>query len=189
MRDQMKSRDGGKLRRFSNSEHGTAAVEFALVAGPFLFVLCCIVETGIMLLTEYVLQNSTQQAARTVRTGQAMGKSGGPPATAASFKTALCDTVYLVDCDSKVTVYVNSAPTFATLEGNMDEPAEIGPDPAGAAYPVVFNPGAQLQAATVIVTYDWDFVFPFMDVLGNVNDGDARRLYGMAIFRNEPFGP
>ena len=190
MRDRSRPWFSGRLRRFSNSERGAAAIEFALVAAPFLFVLGSICETGVMLFTEYAMQNAVQDAARTVRTGQAVGANGDPPATAASFKTSICDSVgYLIDCNNKVTVYVDNAPTFATLESNMDEPVIIGPDPSGAAYPVVFNPGGQLAAATVIATYDWNFIFPFMDWIGNINNGDARRLYGMAIFRNEPFGP
>ncbi len=40
----------------------------------------------------------------------------------------------------------------------------------------------------MIATYDWDFAFPFMDFLGNFGDGSKRRIYGLAIFRNEPFG-
>lgn len=189
MRDRLKSWCRGKLRLFSGSERGATAVEFALVAGPFLFLLGAISETGILLFTEYVLQNATQEAARTVRTGQAAGAGGTPPITAADFKTLICDGVgFLIDCPGKVTVYVDNAPNFASLETTIDDPLAIGPEPDGTAYPVVFNPGGQLVAATVIATYDWNFVFPFMDFLGTINGGSARRLYGMAIFRNEPFG-
>ncbi|HUR43658.1 MAG TPA: hypothetical protein VMZ01_06110, partial [Aestuariivirga sp.] len=63
----------------------------------------------------------------------------------------------------------------------------IGPDPSGTPYNAPYEPGGQLAAATDVATYDWDFVFPFMNVLGNVNGGEARRIYGLAIFRNEPF--
>ncbi|MBC8037241.1 MAG: pilus assembly protein [Rhizobiales bacterium] len=161
-------------------------MEFALVGFPFFFVLCCICETGIMLFAEYVLQNAAQDAARTVRTGQAVGADGSPPATAGDFKAIICDSVdFLIDCSGKVTVYVDNAPDFASLETVMGDPLAIGPGPMGEPYPVVFNPGARLRAATVVATYDWNFIFPFMDLLGN--RANARRLYGMAIFRNEPF--
>jgi hypothetical protein len=39
----------------------------------------------------------------------------------------------------------------------------------------------------VVATYDWDFTFPFMDFLGNIQGGSKRRLGGIAIFKNEPF--
>jgi len=188
MRGRMKSWCRRTLRRFCRSERGVTAVEFALVLGPFVFLLGCICETGFMLFTEYVLQNATQEASRVVRTGQASGANGAPPITAGDFKAIICNDVgFLIDCDGKVTVYVDNAPDFASLETTMDDPVDIGPDAGGSAYPVVFNPGPRLVAATVIATYDWGFVFPFMDWIGNINGGDARRLYGMAIFRNEPF--
>lgn len=188
MRGRLKSWRTGMLRRFSGSERGATAVEFALVAAPFFFVLGAICETGLMLFTEYVLQNAAQDAARTVRTGQASAADGTPTTTAGDFKTIICDNVeFLIDCAGKVTVYVENAPTFASLESTVDDPLEIGPDVNGVAPPVVFNPGGRLRAATVVTTYDWNFVFPFMDFLGNINGGDTRRLYGLAIFRNEPF--
>jgi len=176
------------MSRFTRSERGATAVEFALVAGPFFFLLGGIIETGIMLFTEYVLQNATQTAARTIRTGQASSADGTPSMVAADFKALICETVELVvDCNGKVTVYVDNGSDFVDLEGIMPEPLDIGPAADGTPYPEVFNPGARLRAATVVATYDWDFAFSFLELLGNVNDNKARRVYGMAIFRNEPF--
>ncbi len=176
------------MSRFTRSERGATAIEFALVAGPFFFLLGGIIETGIMLFTEYVLQNATQTAARTVRTGQASATDGTPLMSASEFKDIICDTVELVvDCAGKVTVYVDNGSDFVDLEGIMPEPLDIGPATDGSPYPVTFNPGARLRAATVVATYDWDFAFSFLELLGNVNDGEARRVFGIAIFRNEPF--
>ena len=176
------------MRRFFGSERGTTAVEFAIVAGPFFFILGCICETGLMLFTEYVLQNAAQQAARSVRTGQVSTSTGTPLMTAAQFKTIVCNSVgLLVDCNNKVTVYLNNAATFASLETSMASPLTIGPSSSGSPYPVVFSPGGKLKPATVVATYDWKFVFPFMNFLGNINGNTKRRVYGLAIFRNEPF--
>jgi Flp pilus assembly protein TadG len=52
------------LRRFGKSQSGAAAVEFALVAGPFFFVLGTIAETGLMLFSEYAIKNSVQARPR-----------------------------------------------------------------------------------------------------------------------------
>lgn len=178
-----------RLGRFRTSSSGATAVEFALVAGPFFYVLGCICETGLMLFTEYVLQNSVQDAARLVRTGQLMDASGTTiSVSAADFKKKVCQNVsIIIDCSGKVSVYVNSADTFADLTATIPDPVNVGVASNGAAYKVVYSPGVKLKAATVIATYDWDFAFPFMDFLGNINKGSKRRLYGLAIFRNEPF--
>lgn len=182
----------GKLLRtasnFRKSQAGATAVEFAIVATPFFYVLGCTCETGLMLFSEYVLQNSVQDAARLVRTGQVSSTDGTKLMTAAEFKSSICDTVGVIfDCTSKVTVYVNSANDFQTLTSSIVDPLTIGKRASGAAYPVVFTPGGQLKAATVIATYDWDFAFPFMEFLGNIESSSKRRIYGIAMFRNEPF--
>ncbi|MGQ0484328.1 MAG: TadE/TadG family type IV pilus assembly protein [Hyphomicrobiales bacterium] len=171
------------LRRFLKSQGGAAAVEFALVAGPFFFVLGTICETGLMLFTEYVLQNSVQEGSRAVRTGQVTTTLGGLKMTEGQFKAIVCGSVkVVVDCNTGVTVYVNSANNFAELETVVASPILVGPGGSAA-----FKPGGQLKSAAVIATYDWDFAFPFMDFLGNIAGGSKRRIHGMAVFRNEPF--
>lgn len=189
MRKSVTSRWKRRLSLFRRQDDGATAVEFALVAAPFFFVLGTICETGLMLFTEYVIQNSVQEAARMVRTGQVTTGDGTIIMTADQFKDKICENVnIIIDCDSKVSVYVNSANSFSNLSSSMADPINVGKGPNGSAYQVVFTPGAALQPATVIATYDWDFSFPFMSFLGNINDGKERRIYGLAIFRNEPFG-
>ena len=108
--------------------------------------------------------------------------------TAAQFKDKVCETAsVIIDCTNKVTVYLNSSTSFANLSATVADPITIGKKSDGTPYPVVFTPGGKLQTATVIATYDWNFAFPFMDFLGNINNGSERRLAGIALFRNEPF--
>jgi Flp pilus assembly protein TadG len=176
------------LGGFRKSESGATAVEFAIVAGPFFFVLGCICETGLMLFTEYVLQNAVQDAARLVRTGQVSDGTGATLMSASAFKDKICNEVsVIIDCQGSVSVYVNNASNFATLTSTISDPVNVGPSADGTAYTVVFQPGAKLRAAAVIATYDWDFTFPFMSFFSNFGNGQYRRLYGLAIFRNEPF--
>jgi len=189
MKTLRQSRFARLLAKFRRADSGATAVEFALVALPFFYVLGCICETGLMLFTEYVIQNSVQEAARMVRTGQVTAGDGTLLMTADEFKTKVCEQVsIIVDCNGYVSVYVNNADDFSNLTSAMANPLDVGKQPDGSAYVPVFSPGGELKAATVIATYDWDFAFPFMEFLGNVSGGSARRLYGLAIFRNEPFG-
>ncbi|MEQ1522709.1 MAG: TadE/TadG family type IV pilus assembly protein [Aestuariivirga sp.] len=172
------------VRRMIRSESGAAAVEFSLVAFPFFMVMGCICETGIMLFTEYSLQAGVQDAARQIRTGQAQNSS----MTAENFKTKICEiTGIVIDCESKVTVYVRPAATFAALASAMPSFMNVGVKPDGSPNPTSYSCGTPEQAAGVIATYDWNFTMPFMKFLGNFNNGKTRRLYGIAIFQNEPF--
>jgi hypothetical protein len=156
-------------------------------------------ESGFMLFTEYVLQTSVQKAAREIKTGQA--QFGG--LSAADFKNKVCGTGSLagkiLDC-SKVTVYVRPATTFSSLRSNMPSFLNVGNSFGGPPNVVNYGCGKSLEAAGVIATYDWTFSLPlFMYPLGNVNVGtkslfgvsvpgaDQRRLFGLTVFRNEPF--
>jgi Flp pilus assembly protein TadG len=171
-------------RRFAKSESGAAAVEFSLVAFPFFMLMGCICETGIMLFSEYAIQAGVQDAAREIRTGQA--QSAG--LSAANFKAKICDLAGIViDCGSALTVYVRPAATFTSLQTVLPSYLNVGAKPDGTPNPTSYNCGGPSQAAAVIATYDWKFTMPFMTFLGNVNGGKARRLYGLAIFQNEPF--
>jgi Flp pilus assembly protein TadG len=173
------------LGRFLRSEKGSSAVEFALVAFPFLYVLGCIIETGLMMFTEYVLQSSVQDAARSVRTGQAQTAA----MSESELKDLVCETAnIIIDCDGKVTLYVNAVNNFATLETTVPAFVNVGPSVGGSPTASSFECGDPADAAAVIATYDWVFVLPFMDFFSNIGtDGEIRRLVGFAIFRNEPF--
>ena len=186
MTARLTSRLWRRLAPFRRSEQGATAVEFALVAGPFFFVLGCICETGLMLFTEYVIQNSVQEAARLVRTGQVSTSDGTTTMDADAFKTRICaDVNIIIDCDNDVIIHVSSADNFAALTASIPDPLDVTLDVDGNP---VYTPGGQLKAAAVIATYDWDFAFPFMEFFGNRNGGQERRIHGLAIFRNEPFG-
>ena len=88
-------------RRFSRNERGVTAIEFAMVAPVFFLLLGSIMETGIMLFTEYVIQTSVQDAARLVRTGQAQDDQ----LSASDFKAKICELAgIVVNCSSNVTV-------------------------------------------------------------------------------------
>jgi TadE-like protein len=171
-------------RRYLKSEHGAAAVEFSLVAFPFFMLMGVICETGIMLFSEYAIQAGVQEAAREIRTGQAQTSN----LSAADFKSKICDLAGIViDCEASLTVYVRPANTFSVLETVLPNYLNVGTKPDGTPNPTSYDCGGPSQAAGVIATYDWDFTMPFMKFLGNINNGESRRLYGIAIFQNEPF--
>lgn len=143
-----------------------------------------IMETGIMLFSEYAIQAGVQEAAREIRTGQAQTAN----LSAAGFKSKICDLAGIViDCESSLTVYVRPANTFTSLETVLPNYLNVGAKPDGTPNPTSYDCGGPSQAAGVIATYDWDFTMPFMKFLGNINGGEKRRLYGIAIFQNEPF--
>ncbi len=169
---------------WKKSERGSAAVEFALVAGPFIMILGTIIETGLMLFTEYTLQSSVQDAARLVRTGQA--QMGG--LTVDQFKQKICDTSnIIIDCSGAVTVYVRSDKTFALLANNLPSFLNVGSSGTAIPNPTSYAPGGPGCSAAVVATYDWYFSMWGMSYMGNIAGNAARRLVGFAVFKSEPF--
>src|SRR5580698_6774733 len=76
------------LTRFRSGRGGSTAVEFAMLALPFLGLLFGIIELGMIYLISTTLDNATTDAARQIRTGQ-LQLAGG--ATSASFATVVCN--------------------------------------------------------------------------------------------------
>jgi Flp pilus assembly pilin Flp len=88
-------------RRFARHQDGAAAVEFALVAVPFLALLFAILETALVFFAGQTLEAAVTDAGRLIMTGQAQGFSQ------ADFKTQVCNRLAggLFDCTNGV--YVN----------------------------------------------------------------------------------
>jgi Flp pilus assembly protein TadG len=176
----------GLLKKFRRDSSGATAVEFAMIAPVFFLMLFVIAETGLMMFTEYVLQTSVQEAARFVRTGQAQSTG----MAAADFKGKVCRLAsVIINCNSKVTVYLASAKTFGTLQGTMPSYLGVGKLPGGAPGPSSFQPGGPTCAVGLIATYDWDFSVPyFMSFMANMSGNTTtRRLAGIVMLKNEPF--
>jgi Flp pilus assembly protein TadG len=176
----------GLLRRFCKNSEGSPAIEFAMIAPVFFMMLFVIAETGLMMFTEYVMQTSVQEAARLVRTGQA--QSGEMSTT--DFKAKVCRLAgVIINCQSKVTVYMASAPTFAALKLSMPSYLGVGLKVDGTAGPSSYACGGPNAAVGLIATYDWDFHVPyFMNFMANMSgDTNTRRLAGIVMFKNEPF--
>jgi Flp pilus assembly protein TadG len=173
-------------RRFRHDTSGATAVEFAMVIPLFLLVLGVIVETGIMMFTEYVLQTSVQEAARLVRTGQAQEKQ----LTAAQFKTEICRIAKIImACESKVTVYMKAATSFSDLASDPSASyMNVGVNADGTTAAPTYQCGKRDEMVALIASYDYNFKIPyFMEYFGNFNSKKTRRMAGFAMFKNEPF--
>ena len=73
------------LRRFRRDEEGVAAVEFAMVAFPFFFLLTTIIEASLFFFAGQMLESAVDRVGRDIRTGQL-----GPETTVTQMKAAVC---------------------------------------------------------------------------------------------------
>lgn len=179
-----------RLRRWRADQSGFTAVEFAMVAMPFVMLLFGTLSVCLFYFTTFTIENAVWQASRGVRTGQ-FQQGVGAYATAPTaedrkkaFKAALCaKSPGYVDC-SKFVVFVQSnsggfgsitQPACAT-DGTMTEQSKAEFDAGGASSVVL-----------ITACYPWSFGgrLPFMP-LNTLNDGSLL-IQASVAFRTEPF--
>jgi hypothetical protein len=159
---------------------GAAAVEFAIVALPFFFVIFAILELGVIFLVDSTMEVATQQAVRLVRTGQTQGGA----ITAAQFRSALCDdmSVFAGDCQTRAVVDVRPIPQFR--DPNPPDPIVDG---VFDATRTDFDPGNSSDLMLVRVWYPQPVVTPMLSrALTRLESGDAV-ISVTTAFRNEPY--
>ncbi len=168
----------GNNRRFRRDHSGATAVEFGLIALPFIATMFAILETAMVLFADHTLETATGDAARLIRTGQAQ-KQG---LSADAFRQQICSTGYsLFDCDG-LKVDVRRYPTFGSIDLStpLDGDGNLGDQ-------FQYLPGNGGDIVVVRAFYEWPvFVRLMGHNLTNMPNG-RRLLVASAAFRNEPF--
>jgi Flp pilus assembly protein TadG len=172
------SRHKPSLRRLLRCRRGSTAVEFALIAAPFLACLIAIFETGIAFYAQAALQTATTQSARLIMTGQAQNQG----LTAGQFHQQVCANITaLFSCAG---IYVN-----VQKFGSFSSAAVLNPLQNGNFNNnlMKYIPGGPGDIVLVQVFYQWPaLVAPLGFNLSNMN-GNNRLLVATAAFRNEPY--
>lgn len=182
------------LLRFCAERRGATAVEFALVALPFLILVYGVFELGLLFLALTTLQNATDQASRLLRTGQTGQASG---ATQASFRNTICEQMnwMVSDCKARLVVDVKVYTSFTSgLADSQPDVVQSDPSAPGDSSKNTFHPdrarfetGNQQQIVLVRVFYPWKLLFPLKNsALVNLADG-SHLLTASAAYRNEPW--
>ncbi|MFM1813601.1 MAG: hypothetical protein RLZ98_296 [Pseudomonadota bacterium] len=178
---QAKARARRQLGTVAEDERGFTAVEFGMVALPFLMLLFGIMAVGLFYFTTFSLENAVEEAARLIRTGQAQ-ESG---MTAEQFKKEVCDRAPpFVDCAGKMRVNVQNFNGFGTI---------LAPSCIDTGGDLVksedtnFATGGSGDVVLVTVCYEWELAgkMPFMH-LGTMGNGSAL-IQAATTFRTEPY--
>ena len=164
----------GLLRRFARADDGAAAVEFALVAIPFLLLVFAIIELGLAFLVSMSLENALANVDRTIRTGELQANNGD----IATFKTAVCGEMSWLgaSCATSLILDVRVLPSFAQT-ANLSAP-EDGK--------TCFDPGGPRAIVLVRGYYKWPLITPLLQEAVGGTPGD-RRITFAAVFANEPY--
>ena len=177
--------------RQKRGQRGSAAVEFAMIATPFLFMLFGIFEIMLIFFVQTTLEAAISEEARKIRTGQAQSTTA--PITKEQFKANVCGRMMgLGNCATRLFVQVQNQPTAGTLP----TPWADGTLTPGSAADEPYEPTAANAIVVVNGYYVWPLLTPgistamrnFSDTstggtLGNYN----RIIAATSAFRNEPF--
>ena len=167
-------------RRFVRQQDGSAAVEFAMVAAPFLAMVFAIMETAIVFFAGQALETAGSDSARLIMTGQAQTQGYDQ----AKFKQAVCAKIYgLFNCAGGLYVDVKNYSSFASI--NTDKPIDSNGNVQTGSFG--YAPGGPCNIVVVRLMYQWPV---YVSLLGlNLADsaGSKRLLMSTVAFRNEPY--
>lgn len=162
------------LARFGADKSGVAAVEFGMVALPFLAIVFCILETAVDYLIFSQIDYATHKAAQEIRFGGVQMKK----MSAGQFKTdVLCPKLSLLSCSQVQinVVVIYDRTEFGAWLGSSINPATAKWCPGNASDSVLLQVAYPVPLATMI----W---------AGARSNANGVRYYmSAASFRNDPF--
>jgi Flp pilus assembly protein TadG len=167
------------MRRFAQRQDGAAAVEFGMVAAPFLALVFAIMETAVVFFSGQALETAVADASRLIMTGQAQTQGY----TQAAFKNAVCAKVYgLFDCQNGVYVDVKTFTSFAGV--TMTNPVDAN---GNFVNNFSYQPGGPGDIVVVRLFYQWPVYVSLIGFNLSNMSGGKRLLVATAAFRNEPY--
>ena len=174
-------------RAFLRNDQGATAVEFGLVAAPFLALLVAMVQASLVFFAQRVLDEVTEEASRYIMTGQA--QQGG--VTQTGFKTYVCtgaNTSALVSAlftCSNIMVNVQNYTSFASAS-TATPTLTFNPN-GSVSNTWSYNTGNPGDIIVMQVMYQWPIVLgPLSMNLSNLSNGN-RLLISTVVFKSEPY--
>ena len=189
-----------RLRRFARDERGTTAIEFAIVAIPFLMFIFCLIGCCLYFFVVSSIEKGTDEASRLIRTGQAKAAN----MTVLDFKNKICDGAgrQWVQCD-KLEVWTQPFTDWSDIGSGGDanvsnngihrcvgENNTILNNDTNYSKLIATQAGDPNDVVIVTVCYPWDFAsqIPFFhfDTMQN----GSMMMQSSTAFRSEPYaGP
>lgn len=167
-----------KLRSILTNRKGSAAIEFALLALPFLAVIFSIIEIALMFFIDSALDSALHKTVRKIRTGTALSQAWDMNA----FKTELCKNLaYSFSCKS--TVKVRAIKVTAIDSPNFATPVTNGTLTVTES----FTLGAAGDYILVQVFLPWDPIVSFYTLSSSKLSNGDHVLGATVLFKNEPF--
>ena len=166
--------------RFLADQNGATAVEFGLVAAPFIALLVAIIQSFLVIFASQLLETVVMQASRQILTNQAQNGS----MTQTGFKNLVCAQVAILFNCSGLMVDVQTVSSFSST--STAAPVLTFNAQGNVTNAWQYNPGNPGDIVVVRVMYQWPvFLGPLGFTLSNLANGN-RLIMASAAFQNEP---
>ena len=167
------------VRRLVRQQDGSAAVEFALVAAPFLALTFAIMETAVVFFSGQALETAVADSSRLIMTGQAQTQGFSQ----STFKDAVCAKIFgLFDCQNGVYVDVKTYTSFSSV--NMTNPVDAN---GNFVNDFTYQAGGPGDIVVVRLFYQWPVYVALLGFDLHNMTGGKRLLVATSAFRNEPY--
>lgn len=192
-----------RLGRLMRSSEGATAIEFAILALPFMMIVFATFETFIAFTGEQLIANAVDTMARKVRTGQIKFSAGGATSNEKTqFRQAFCDQIsVMVTCSAteaatptKLYIDLEQVTNFADIPTGVPLVATNG----GTSYDldtskIKFTPGGAGKINMLRAYYRWpittDLVRPYISNIQpeGASSGSEFLIVASTAFQNENY--
>ncbi len=167
------------IKKWTCEKDGSTAIEFAMIAIPFTFILIGIIELSLYFATTTVLHGATEGAARLVRTGQVQQTNGDPQAM---FETEMCDLARLLIPCNKIQYEVITLNDFSDF---ANHPVQYDAD--GDLISNGFAAGDVNDVVLIRAIYRYPFITPLLGpILGEGTD-HSKLILSTIVLQTEPY--
>jgi Flp pilus assembly protein TadG len=186
------------FRRLARDSIGAVALEMALIGPLFFLLMLTIVDLGLMLANQSLLDGAARDAARLIRTGQV--QTATSPIT--TFQNLLCSDMgpmmTTAQCTANIIFEVQTFTSFGSV--SFTPCVRNNNDTSGSGTACTFTPGSGGDIVGVKASYNRPFIVSWVGAClsggscwtggttGGSNPGTGSvSLVSTVIFRNEPF--
>ena len=169
---------------FARREDGAVAIEFAIIAAPFLALILASMQTALAFFAGQVLETAVVESSREIMTGQAQNAG----MSQSQFASAVCAKIETLFNCGGLMIDVQTASSFSSA--NTAAPTLTFGSSGQVSNSWSYNPGAPGSIVVMRVMYQWP-VFTGPLGLGLANESNGKLLLmSTAVFKNEPYtGP
>ena len=167
------------LKKWTKKEDGSTAIEFALIAVPFVFMLIGIIELSLYFATTSLLHGAAENAARLVRTGQVQQASGDPQQM---FEEALCDhAAVFISCNDiqYEVITLNDFADFSNYPPQYDEEGNLVTNG--------FSAGGVNDVVLIRAVHRYNFATPLLAPILGEDGTSSRLILSTIVLQTEPY--